>query len=109
MVKVDNVIDALESVRDERADAAYVPTPILSRYPEATVIESSEQMPNMTMTASPRVSAEEVAKVRQALISASESEKGRRLLQQINISRFVAADPHDYSGLHELLAGMWGY
>ncbi len=109
MVEVKNAMDALEAVRDKRADAAYVPTPILSRYPEATVIVSSEPLPNMTMTASPRVPLEVGRAVARALLEAGESEEGRAMLAATHISGFEAANPGEYVGLEQLLKGMWGY
>lgn len=109
MVEVKNAVDALEAVREERADAAYVPTPILSRYPEATVITSSEQMPNMSMTASPSVPPEVSKAVADALIGASDSEEGRAMLEAVHISSFEAASREEYAGLESLLSGMWGY
>jgi ABC-type amino acid transport substrate-binding protein len=109
MIEAKNALDALEAVRDGRADAAYVPTPILSRYPEATVITSSEQMPNMSMTASPRVPPEVGEAVARALLEASETEEGRAMLEAVNIVAFEPADKSDYQGLETYLAGMWGY
>lgn len=109
MVEVKNAVDALEAVRDGRADAAYVPTPILSRFPEASVIVSSEQMPNMTMTASSRVPAEVLDAVRTALIQASSTDEGKTMLETINAVGFVKADEMKYVGLDDLLKGMWGY
>jgi len=89
--------------------AAYVPTPILSRYPEATVITTSEQMPNMSLTASPRVPLEVGERVASALLEAGESEVGREMLAAINVNAFEAADKREYAGLEKLLHGMWGY
>lgn len=109
MVEVRNAVDALEAVRDGRADAAYVPTPILSRYPEATVITTSEPMPNMSLTASPRVPLEVGERVASALLEAGESEVGREMLAAINVNAFEAADKREYAGLEKLLHGMWGY
>lgn len=109
MIEVKNALDALEAVRDGRADAAYVPTPILARYPEATVIASSEQMPNMTLTVSSRVPQEVRDAVTHAVIDASNSEEGRTMLAAINIDAFEAANHSDYQGLEKVLSGMWGY
>ena len=109
MIEAKNALDALEAVRSERADAAYVPTPILSRYPEATVITSSEQMPNMTMTASPRVPSEVGQAVAMALIEAGQSEEGKAMLAAVNIASFEPAVRSEYQGLEQLLKNMWGY
>lgn len=109
MVEVRNAVDALEAVRDGRADAAYVPTPILARYPEATVITTSEPMPNMSLTASPRVPLEVGERVASALIEAAESDAGREMLAAISINGFEEAEEREYEGLETLLHGMWGY
>ena len=109
MIEAKNALDALEAVRSGKADAAFVPTPILSRYPEATVIISSEQMPNMTLTASPRVPPEVAEAVASALIEAGASEDGKTMLDEVNIVGFEPVVSAEYKGLEKLLQGMWGY
>ncbi len=109
MVEVKNAMDALEAVRSERADAAYVPTPILQYYPEATVISSSRQLPNMTMTASSRVPVEVQQNVARALIEAGSSDEGKAMLAAAGIASFEPTQRAEYSGLETLLSGMWGY
>lgn len=108
-VEVKNVFDALEAVRSERADAAYVPTPMLSRYPEATVITSSEPIPNMTMTASPRVPPEVADKISRALLEANKTKEGRAMLKAVNIVSFEPVDSREYVGLEKMMSGIWGY
>lgn len=109
MVEVKTAIEALEAVRSKRADAAYVPTPIVSNYPEATVITTSEQLPNMTMTASPKVPDEIVEAVRKSLYGAKESEGATAALTAMNIDGFEPAKRSEYTGLERLLVGMWDY
>lgn len=109
MVEVKNAMDALDAVRSGKADAAYVPTPILSHYPEATVITSSEQMPNMTLTASPRVPPDIEQAVARALIEADQSQEGRAMLTAVGLAGFESAQKAEYAGLENLLEGMWGY
>lgn len=109
MVEVKNAMDALDAVRSERADAAYVPTPIVANYPEALVIATSEPLPNMTMTASPRVPPEVGEAVGRALLEAGRSEEGKAMLAAIGVAGFESAKRAEYSGLETLLTGMWNY
>ena len=109
MIEVKNAMDALDAVREKRADAAYVPTPILSHYPEANVIVSSGQMPNMSITASPNVPPELRLALAQALLTLSNESRGESILKGLNIEGFEAAENSEYQGLASLLNGMWGY
>jgi phosphonate transport system substrate-binding protein len=109
MVEAKTAVDAIEAVRSGRADAAYVPTPMLTRYPEATVITSSEPMPNMTMTAAPEVPPVIAMSVARALLEARDSVEGRTMLKAVNISGFEPVGFQEYQGLAQELTGMWGY
>ncbi|MFO7593514.1 MAG: PhnD/SsuA/transferrin family substrate-binding protein [Pseudomonadota bacterium] len=109
LVEVKTAIDALDAVRSKRADAAYVPTQIVSNYPDAAVIVTSDPLPNMTMTASPRVPDEVVQAVRKSLYEAKRSEKAAAVLAAMSIEGFDQAKRSDYTGLERLLEGMWDY
>lgn len=109
MVEVRNVAEAIEAVRSGKADATYVPTPMVASYREATVITSSEQIPGMTMTASPRVPIEVAQAVSTALVDASKSEEGTKMLSELNLIGFEAAEKSEYQGLEKILSAMWGY
>lgn len=108
-VPVANADAAMEAVRTGKADAAFVPTPFLQRYPEASVVLTTEQMPGMTVTAAPGVPEEVVSALRDALLRAHEDPKGQAALERLRFVQFIPADAAEYRGLGELLKGIWGY
>ncbi len=108
-VPVANADAAMEAVRNSEADAAFVPTPFLQRYPDASVVLTTEQMPGMTLTAAPEVSEELASAVREALLRAHEDPRGQAALERLRFVQFIPADAADYRGLGELLKGVWGY
>lgn len=109
IVQVKNVAEAIDAVKGGRADATYIPTPMLASYPEAMVITSSEQIPGMTMTASPSVPFDIAQAVSKALIDARKSKEGTRMLNELNLVGFEVAERDEYKGLEKILSAMWGY
>lgn len=108
-VPVVNAEAAMEAVRNAQADAAFVPTPFLQRYPEAAVILTTDQMPGMTLTASPGVAQSVVTQLQQALFEATDDPQGKKALEELRFVKFIKAEPSEYAGLEKLLEGMWGY
>lgn len=108
-VAMSNAEEALDAVRNGSVDAAIVPTAFLPRYPGASVILTTEQMPGLTMTVSTKVPEVVVMKVKEALLQADKDSKGKQALEQLRFIRFIPVDPHDYQGLGEMLNGLWGY
>jgi ABC-type phosphate/phosphonate transport system substrate-binding protein len=63
----------------------------------------------MALSASPDVPEEVSEKVKQALVNASQTEKGKAMLKAINLEGFEATDKETYAGYAKLLDGMFGY
>ena len=108
-VVMTNAEEALDAVRSKKVDAAIVPTSFLPRYPGASVILTTEQMPGLTMTASADVPQDVVVKVQEALVQAYNEPEGKQALDQLQFVKFIAVSPRDYQGLGQLLEGLWGY
>lgn len=109
LVTMNNAEEALNAVRDGKVDAAMVPTSFVQRYTDASLIMTTDQYPGMTLTATPRVPDEVVAKVRQALLQADRDGEGQKALADLQFARFIAVEPRDYQGLGRLLEDLWGY
>lgn len=108
-VPVANAETAMEAVRSGTADAAFVPTPFLQRYPEANVVMTTEQMPGMTMTASAEVPELVGSSVQKALLGAADEPEGKKALDELRFVRFIRVSEAEYEGLENLLKEMWGY
>lgn len=97
-------LDAVEMVFSAEADAAIAPNNLVARYPNLYPIETSREFPGLTMSASPDLAAD----VRQTLIDAMtvlhEDETHHAALFELDIDRFVTADPETYEGLEEWLS-----
>lgn len=108
-VAMPNAEEALDAVRNGVVDAAIVPTAFLPRYPGASVVLTTQQMPGLTMTASAEVPQDVFAKVQKALLQAESDPQGKQALEQLRFIRFIEVSPHDYQGLGQMLSGLWGY
>ncbi len=101
-------LDAVEMVFSVEADAAIAPRPLVERYPNLVPIQTSAEFPGLTLSASPEVPED----IRQALIDAltvlHDNSEHHAALFEMDIDRFVAADPADYDGLEEWFSGIFG-
>lgn len=101
-------LDAVEMVFSTEADGAIAPRPLVERYPNLTAIETSVELPGLTLSASPEVPDD----IRQLLIDAftalHENPEYHSALFEIDVDRFVTADPVDYDGLEEWFSGIFG-
>jgi len=109
VVAAEDSLAALEMVKNGKASAAMVPTPLAGLYPSLTTVLTTEQTPHVAISASPDLPAPVRNAVRQALINAGNTSEGKRMLEAINVPGFEAADASMYKGLQTLLQGVWGY
>jgi len=97
-------LGAVEMVFSAEADAAIAPDNLVARYPNLYPIETSSEFPGLTLSASPAVPED----VRQTLIDAMamlhEDEDHHAALFELDIDRFVTADPEAYEGLERWLS-----
>lgn len=92
---------AAYTVDTKLADAAIV-SPILLKAWEkkgGRVLFRSKPVPSWAVIASPNLSAADVAKLRQALISMETTEAGQKILQKIGVSGFKQGNPNEYLAL----------
>lgn len=101
--------NAIRMIEAEKVDAAIVPTPLLNAFPNLNVVSTTEPAPHMTFSVAPRVSEEARQKLQDAMISASQTDKGKAMLAKINFEGFEKPDGYKYEGYEELLQETWGY
>jgi len=102
-------VDAVESVLDGRADAAIIPSPLVGDYENLNSVLSTDPVPHMAMSASPEVPDEVALAVKQALLNATKTPEGKKMLEEMRIEYFEDADARVYAGYAELLDGVFGY
>lgn len=89
---------AAYTVDAKLADAAIVSSIVAKEWEKKgqRVLFRSRNVPSWAVIASPKLSPTEVAKLRQALLTLSSTESGRKVLQQINVSGFKQGEPEEY-------------
>jgi len=108
-VQSSDSVDAARRVVSGKADAAIIPTLLVSRFEELNLVDTTEPVPHMGFSSSSKVSENVRQQVQKALVEASSSDAGRRMLEQLNIGRFEMADNTIYDGYAELLQDVFGY
>jgi len=109
LVIVQNAEQAIARLRDGRADAAIIPSPLVGSFEGLSVVEVTEQVPAPAFSVSSKVPTQTANALRTVLLGMTEDEQGQAILKAARISGFEAATDQDYAGYHELLDGVWGY
>jgi ABC-type phosphate/phosphonate transport system substrate-binding protein len=98
--------DAVKHLREGKADAVTIPTPMLGGFPDLNPVETTEPTPHQGFTASAAVPEEVAKKIRMALLNASKTKEGKKILSAINVIKFVPATAEIYKGYSSLLDAM---
>lgn len=109
IVRVSNSGEAAQKVRDGEAAGALIPTPMVGAFPYLYTVQTTPQIPHMALSASPRVPEQAQRAIRNALVNAGSSGKGRQLLDHLRFQGFEPASPEIYEGYARLLQGVYGY
>lgn len=108
-VEVDNSQAAVAAIKDGKARAAIIPTPLVGGFSGLSLVETTKQVPALAFSVAPTVDGETRAKLRKALVEAASNPEGRKMLEVARIPAFEAADDGTYDGYASLLDGVWGY
>lgn len=113
MIEVASAEAAIELVVKKRAQAAIVPTPLvgqqLSRGAPIFLVITTEPIPHIALSASPRLDGALRDRLRGALVNAAKTPDGQRMLKGINFERFDPATPEIYANQSRILKEYWGY
>lgn len=104
-----NFEQALQRLRAGHAEAALVPTPMISGDTTVNTVTTTEPVPHLAVSASPELPDELRRQIQRALLEAHQNETGQAMLEKVNISGFEAADNDLYRPYAALLQGVWGY
>ncbi len=109
IIEADDSVTAAELAESGIVAAAIIPAPLVGRFTGLTTVATTAQVPSPAISVSPNVPEVIREKVRQALMEASEKERGRQALARLNIDAFESADNKVFAGQADLLKGIWGY
>lgn len=107
--EVDNSDVALAKLESGEVVAAMIPTPLAAQHGNLNTIMTTEQVPHMTLSASPQVPASVQKKIQSALLGAANTPEGAAMLMAVGLPGFAATDKALYTGYESLLEGVWGY
>ncbi len=100
-------LDAVEMVFSAEADGAIAPDNLVDRYPNLYAVATSDAFPGLSLNASPEVSEETAQQLIDALVELHEDAEYHGVLFELDIERFVPADPGQFEGLEALLSGLF--
>ncbi len=109
LIQAEDADDAARKVLSGKADAAMIPTRLLSLYPALVPVVTTKPVPAPAISVAPTLRPEVQAKIRQAMVEATRTDQGKAMLKAVNLPAFEAADNRLYHGQEQLLANTWGY
>ncbi len=104
-----NATVAIEKLLSGDIDAAIIPSRLASTYNNLNIVMTTEPIPHMALSASPDVPQEVAEIIRKALVNASETVDGPKMLSALKINYFEAADNATYDGHSNLLKDVFGF
>lgn len=104
-----NTTVAVDKIISGEIDAAIIPTRLASTYDNLNLVLTTEPVPHMGLSASPAVPADVAAKIRQALVNASTTDQGKKMLAALKVDHFEPATSETYDGYSDLLKEVFGY
>jgi ABC-type phosphate/phosphonate transport system substrate-binding protein len=113
ILEVANAEDGMKLLLSGRVQAAILPTPLvaqqMARAGGLNVVITTEPVPHIALSASPRLDPVLRETLRAGLFNAPRSPEGRAMLKAINFERFDLATEEMYAGQGRVLKEYWGY
>lgn len=106
---VSGSLDAVEIVKKGNAVAAMIPTPLLNTLSGLNTVITTDPVPHVSISVSPRIGNELKKVLKTALVGAANTKDGQTMLKAIGFPEFVNCEAKDYAGYARLLHGVWGY
>src|SRR5690606_37926144 len=98
VVEAGSVAEVLRLLRARAVKAAFLPTAALTEYAigrDLAIVLTTEPIPRLALSASPRLPAELRERIRTAMLAAHASEAGREMLRAIGLAGFATAAAGD--------------
>lgn len=114
IIVVDGYDRIYQALRDGKCAAAVLPTKHLEKFDREhgamRAVYRSKPLPNQALSAGPRISAEDRARIAAALLAPEAAAPTAKLRGAYGVGKgFVAANNAEYAGLGEYLRNQWGY
>ena len=109
LVRAVNTQDAIAKLRKHEAEAAIIPTPLVTNFDGVNVVDVTESVPAPAISVNKNMPADTVAALTKALVEMDDNAEGKAVLATARLPGFAAASNSDYAGYHKLLFGVWGY
>lgn len=109
IMETPNSLAAVDKVKKGEAIAAIIPTPLLNSLEGLNTVTTTDPVPHVGFSVSPSVSKELQKTIKKALVNASKTDEGKKMLEAIKFPQFVDANAKIYDGQAALLEGVWGY
>lgn len=107
VIETDNSEQAMQMVLDGKVDAAMLPTPLVSAQMSGgggiNVVMTTEPVPSMAFSVSPRVTAENREKIDKAMTETDKTDAGKKMLELTRLNPFEDTNNAAYFGYSELL------
>lgn len=111
--EVANAEEGFDLLAKKRVQAAILPTPVvgqrLALKGDIYVVMTTEPIPHIALSASPRVDPGLRDRVRHAVLGAPNTPDGRTMLKGIGFPRFDPASAETYHNQGRVLKQYWGY
>lgn len=113
IIEVGSSEDGMKMLLNNQVFAAILPTPVVAQYMSnqapIAVVSTTEPIPHIALSASLKLDTVTRTKIRNALINATKTEEGRKMLQGIGFPKFDPASRKIYEGQAKILKEYWGY
>lgn len=112
VVEVKHPDDGVALLLNKKVEAALLPTAFVTRRIEqggVVMVLTTEPIPQLALSASPRVPEKLRETIRLGVLRAHETEAGRQMLRQIGFERFEPATAETFANQGNVLKGYWGY
>lgn len=109
---VSSTAEGIRLLRARKVEAAFLPTAMIERddtRPGIAVVLTTEPVPRLALSASPKVAPAMGAKIRDGLLRAQTTDAGREMLRAIGLDYFDATTNEEFANQSYVLRGYWGY
>jgi hypothetical protein len=93
----------IKLIREGKADAAIIPTPMLANYDNLNVVTTTDPMPHIAFSVSPDVPENVANDIQTALVEAAKTDEGKKMLKDLKIAAFNITSNQTYAGYADLL------
>jgi len=113
IIEVGSSEEGMKMLLNGQVFAAILPTPVVAQsmanQAPIAVVSTTEPIPHIALSASLKLDGATRIKIRNALINASKTEEGRKMLRGIGFPKFDPASSKVYRGQARILKEYWGY